>query len=356
MSGSESETIIIAVFEADVPPATVHRMHDLLGMNNGPDPRVRFHSPKLATFRTGGVDQALLDCLRCLPGVRKITELRQGTRLAGRQPGQARQPVVIRGGVTFGDGSLSVIAGPCSVESREQILEGAEYVASAGAKALRGGVFKPRTSPYMFGGLGERGLEYLALARERTGLPIVTEVLCVTQVELVSRYADVLQIGSRNMTNFPLLWEVGANSRGLPVLLKRGLAATLSEYLDAAEYVLLGRLSTNHAEPGVILCERGIRTYAPSVRFTLDIGAVPALREATHLPVIVDPSHAAGKRSLVPALARAAIAAGANGLLIETQVEPDRAWCDGEQCIDAGSFRTLMRDIQKFVSSEVPVE
>ena len=343
----EAETIVIAVFETDVPPATLHRVHELLGMSSGPDPRVRFHSPKLATFRVRMAEEPVLDCLRCLPGVRKITCLPPQRRLYSRLTGKPRQPVVLPCGAAFGDGKLCVIAGPCTVESREQIIEGAEMVAAAGARALRGGVFKPRTSPYMFGGLGERGLEYLAMARERTGLPVVTEVLCVTQVELVSRYADVLQIGSRNMSNFPLLWEAGANSRGLPVLLKRGLAATLNEFLEAAEYVLLGRLSTNHPEPGLILCERGIRTYSPALRFTLDIGAIPILQEQTHMPVIADPSHAAGKSSLVSALGRAAVAAGADGLLVETHVDPDSAWCDGDQSLDPATFALLMRDLHK---------
>lgn len=350
------DTIIIAVFEPDVPSATLYRMHELLGMANGPDPRVRFHSPKLATFKVIRAETALMDILRCLPGVRKIVDLPPERRLYSRLPGKPRQPVVLPSGTKFGDGSLSVIAGPCSVESREQIIEGAEMVAAAGAKALRGGVFKPRTSPYMFGGLGERGLEYLAMARERTGLPVVTEVLCISQVELVCRYADVLQIGSRNMTNFPLLWEAGANSRGLPVLLKRGFASTMSEFLEAAEYILLGRMSTNRVEPGVILCERGIRTFSPSMRFTLDIGAIPILQEHTHLPLIADPSHAAGKRSLVIALARAAIAAGADGLLVETHIDPDRAWCDGEQSIDPKTFAAMMGDLHRYVSQEVAVE
>jgi 3-deoxy-7-phosphoheptulonate synthase len=347
MSG-DKETIVIVILETGAPPATVYRLHELLGNFDGPDLRVRIHSPELITFRLDSIERTLVESLQYLDGVRQVVVLPPHNRLYSKRFSE-RRPVSVAGGANFGDGSLCVIAGPCSVESKEQIVSAAEVVAEAGARALRGGVFKPRTSPYMFGGLGEHGLEYLALARERTGLPVVTEVLCVNQVELVASYADMLQIGSRNMSNFPLLYQAGANSRGRPVLLKRGLAATIPEFLEAAEYVLLGRLSTGHAEPGLILCERGIRTFAPALRFTLDVGAIPLLKENTDLPVIADPSHAAGKRSLVPPLGRAAIAAGADGLLIEVHCNPDSAWCDGEQSVDPTSFRKLMADLNRYV-------
>lgn len=347
-----AETIIIAVFETAATPGALHRMRELLRMSEGTDPRVRTHSPRLVTFKADWPDEGVLHALRELPGVRKIIHLPPNRRLYSKVQGGARQPVKLADGAVFGDGSLCVIAGPCSVESREQVLLSAESVAAAGARALRGGVFKPRTSPYDFAGLGERGLEYLALARERTGLPVVTEALCISQVELVASYADMLQIGSRNMSNFPLLFEAGANSRGKPVLLKRGLGASISEYLEAAEYVLLGRLSTGHTEPGVVLCERGIRTFAPALRFTLDVGAIPLLKERTHLPVIADPSHAAGKRSLVPALGRAAVAAGADGLLVEVHFDADQAWCDGEQSVHPADFSNLMQDLRRYVQED----
>jgi 3-deoxy-7-phosphoheptulonate synthase len=237
------------------------------------------------------------------------------------------------GSLCIGAGHFGLIAGPCSVESREQILEVARAVRAAGATALRGGAFKPRTSPYSFRGLGEAGLELLAEARAATGLAVVTEVLAPEQATLVARHADVLQVGARNMQNFPLLEAVGET--GLPVLLKRSPSATALEFLLAAEYVL------NTGNPQVILCERGIRTFEDHTRFTLSLGIVPYLREETHLPVIVDPSHAAGKASLVPPLARAAVAVGADGLLVEVHSRPPKALSDGEQALTPEDFARL---------------
>jgi 3-deoxy-7-phosphoheptulonate synthase len=230
-----------------------------------------------------------------------------------------------------------VIAGPCAVESREVLLEIARAVRAAGAQVLRGGAFKPRTSPWAFRGLGREGLEMLADARAETGLPVVTEVMDTREVEAVERYADVLQIGSRNMHDFALLAEVGRCRK--PVLLKRGMCATIDEMLTSAEYVLAG------GNPDVILCERGIRTFEHATRNTLDLSAVPVLRERTHLPVVVDPSHASGKRSLVLPLARAAAAAGADGIMVEVHVRPGEARCDANQAIVPAELSEMMRDI-----------
>jgi len=259
-------------------------------------------------------------------------------RLASKE---FRERTVVKvGNVTVGAGGAVVIAGPCSVESREQVMEVARAVKEAGAHMLRGGAFKPRTSPYSFQGLGEEGLKYLREAGDAFGLPVVTEVLDPRHVNLVAEYADVLQIGARNMQNFPLLREVGRS--GKPVLLKRGFGSTIEELLSAAEYVLL------EGNDQVMLCERGIRTFERATRFTLDIAAVPVLKELTHLPVIVDPSHAAGKRSLVPPLAKAALAAGADGLIIEVHPKPEEALSDGPQSLTPEDFAALMRELRGF--------
>ena len=239
--------------------------------------------------------------------------------------------------------AVVVIAGPCSVESEEQIVAAARGVASAGARLLRGGAFKPRTSPYGFQGLGEAGLRLLAVAREETGLPVVSEVVATEDVELVARYADMLQVGARNMQNFRLLAACGRQPR--PVLLKRGLMATLDELLLAAEYVVA------NGNPRVVLCERGIRTFETSTRNTLDVSAVPILLERSHLPVIVDPSHAAGKREWVESLARAAIAAGADGLLVEVHPDPDRALSDGRQSLTIEAFAGTMRSLRRVAAA-----
>jgi 3-deoxy-7-phosphoheptulonate synthase len=241
------------------------------------------------------------------------------------------------GGLGFGSGRPVIIAGPCSVESEAQILAAAQAVKAAGATALRGGAFKPRTSPRAFQGLGVEGLRLLALAREATGLPVVTEVMDTAQVDLVAQYADVLQVGSRNMQNFALLRAVG--QAGKPVLLKRGLSATIDEWLSAAEYI------TAAGNEQVILCERGIRTFETYTRNTLDLSAAVAVRQRAPFPVIVDPSHAAGRCDLIPALARAALAAGADGLMIEVHPNPDQALSDAGQQLDFAAFQALMQDL-----------
>jgi 3-deoxy-7-phosphoheptulonate synthase len=238
-----------------------------------------------------------------------------------------------------GDGVAPVImAGPCAVESRSQLLSTAHAVKEAGAHILRGGAFKPRTSPYQFQGLGIEGLHLLAEAREATGLPVITEVMEPDMVDVVAEHADILQIGTRNMQNFPLLLAAGKHRQQRPVLLKRGLSATIDEWLLAAEYIVAA------GNPNVILCERGIRSYDPQTRNVLDLTCVPLLHELTHLPVIVDPSHATGRRELVPTMSRASIAAGANGLIIEVHPDPDKALCDGRQSITPAQLQTIARN------------
>ncbi len=249
-----------------------------------------------------------------------------------------RRKIVEVEGVRIGE-KFVVIAGPCSVESEEQIMTAAEIVKRAGADLLRGGAFKPRTSPRSFQGLGEEGLKLLRRAGDSFGLPIVTEVLDPRHVSLVSRYADMLQIGARNMQNFPLLREVGKS--GMPVLLKRGFASTVEEWLSATEYILM------EGDEEIVLCERGIRTFSSSTRFTLDISVVPVLREFTALPVIVDPSHAAGRREIVPPLAKAAKAVGADGIMVEVHPNPDEALSDGRQSLTLEQFERLMREMRK---------
>lgn len=242
----------------------------------------------------------------------------------------------------IGGAEFVVIAGPCSVESEDQIMRSAEAVAKAGAKLLRGGAFKPRTSPYDFQGMEEEGLKLLQKAKKATGLAIVTEVMGDRDVDLVAKYADVMQVGARNMQNFMLLKAVGKCGR--PVLLKRGLSSSIKELLMSAEYI------TAHGNPDVILCERGIRTFETATRNTCDISAIPVLNELTHLPVILDPSHATGKRSLVPAVSRAGVAIGADGLIIEAHPAPEKAISDGAQSLELSQFARMMEDLQPYIA------
>ncbi len=257
---------------------------------------------------------------------------------AGRKQSEGTTVVEVSG-IRFGGKETVIIAGPCAVESREQLFETARSVKSGGARVLRGGAFKPRSSPYNFQGLGEEGLKMLGEVKKETGMPIVTEVMDTRQVEMVSKYADMLQIGSRNMQNYPLLKEVG-HSR-LPILLKRGMMATIEEFLLAAEYIL------NQGNEKVILCERGIRTFETSTRNTLDLSAIPMLKRLSHLPVIVDPSHGTGIRWMVPPMSKAAIAVGADGLIIEVHYKPEEALCDGYQSLNIDEFGILMTDLKK---------
>ncbi len=279
-----------------------------------------------------------------LPGVARAIRVTQGYKLVSREFREdlaGKDTVVSLGGgaAKFGGGHFGVIAGPCSVESREQILEIAHAVKASGAACLRGGAFKPRTSPYSFQGLKEKGLELLAEAREATGLLIVTEVMDIQSLPIVCNYADVLQVGARNMQNFPLLAAVGATDK--PVLLKRGMASKLSEFLHAAEYIASNRAGTPHQDH-ILLCERGIRTFETATRNTFDINAFPVLRRMTHLPVVADPSHGIGIASDVPAITMAAMAAGADGMIVEVHNNPSEAWSDGQQSLTPAAFHALV--------------
>jgi 3-deoxy-7-phosphoheptulonate synthase len=272
------------------------------------------------------------------PGVDHLVPILKPYKLASLEYRRGERTVVEVDGRKVGGDHFATIAGPCTVESREVMLESARIVKEAGAQLLRGGAYKPRTSPYSFQGLGEAGLRLLAEAREETGLPIVTELMDVRDIEPVLEVADVIQLGARSMQNYALLTEVGRSD--VPVLLKRGLSATLEELLMAAEYVL------KEGNPNVMLCERGIRTYEPSYRFTLDLMAVPVLRELTHLPILIDPSHAAGRRSLVEPLSLAAAAAGADGVIVEVHPCPEEAVCDGPQALRAEQFADYLRKLE----------
>lgn len=274
--------------------------------------------------------------IRAMDGVDECMKILQPYKLAGRQFKPEPSKVDVRG-MSVGGNDLIVMAGPCAVESEEQILSTARAVRDAGATMLRGGAFKPRSSPYSFQGMGEEGLQLLAKARTQTGLPVVTEAMDPGHVELVAEYADMLQIGARNMQNFPLLKEVGGAGR--PVLLKRGMSATIEEWLMAAEYII------SAGNPDVILCERGIRTYETATRNTLDLSAVPVVKQLSHLPVIVDPSHGTGKWEYVAPMARAGVAAGADGLMIEVHPNPDQAVSDGPQSLKPDKFAQLMEDV-----------
>ncbi len=280
-----------------------------------------------------------------LPGVESVTPVTKPYKLASRAFAAERTSVRIgdAAGTAVGGGEPAVIAGPCSVEGEAMLLETARRVKASGARLLRGGAFKPRTSPYSFRGLGEEALELLVAARAETGLPVVTEVMDTRQVEVVAEHADVLQVGARNMQNFSLLDELGRIRR--PVLLKRGLSATVRELLMAAEYIM------SQGNGDVILCERGIRTFETATRNTLDVGAIAVLHRETHLPVVVDPSHAAGRADLVPSLAFAAVAAGADGLMVEVHPAPERALSDGDQSLDFDEFAALMTGVRRFAEA-----
>lgn len=277
--------------------------------------------------------------IRELPGVREVIHVSKPYKLVSRDF-HPESSVVEAGGVKFGDGQPPVlIAGPCTVESEEQMFAAARVVKESGAHMLRGGAFKPRTGPHSFQGLGVEGLKYLRQAGDAEGLPVITEVMRIEQLETVCRYADVLQIGARNMQNFDLLKEAGKS--GHPILLKRGMSATIEEFLSAAEYILA------EGNPRVILCERGIRTFEQTTRNTLDLSIVPLIREMSHLPIVVDPSHATGRRNLVGPMAKAAIVVGAHGIMVEVHPDPDRALCDGAQSLNGESFRVLVGELNR---------
>jgi 3-deoxy-7-phosphoheptulonate synthase len=273
------------------------------------------------------------------PGVDRVVPILKPYKLASAQIRHDQPSILSIGGRKIGGDHFALIAGPCTVESRDQLLTTAHVVRNAGATMLRGGAYKPRTSPYAFQGLGQEGLRLLAEAKAQTGLPIVTELMDARDLEPVLEVADVIQIGARNMQNYSLLAEVGRSQ--CPVLIKRGLSSTLDELLMAAEYVL------KEGNPNVLLCERGIRTFETAYRYTLDLTAVPVLKELTHLPVIVDPSHAAGRRSLVTPLSLAAAAAGADGIIVEVHPDPEHAICDGPQALVADGFAEYVEQVER---------
>ena len=283
---------------------------------------------------------ACLESVEAMPQVETAVRISAPYKFVSKEFRHERTQVKVNGH-NIGSDVFVVMAGPCSVESENQIMETAEKVAAAGAHLLRGGAFKPRTSPYDFQGMAEEGLKLLRKARLATGLGIVTEVMSDGDVDLVAEYADVLQIGARNMQNFALLKALGRVTN--PILLKRGMSSTIKELLMSAEYIVA------HGNPNVILCERGIRTFETATRNTCDIAAVAVLNELTHLPVIVDPSHATGKRSLVPALTRAAVAIGADGVIVEVHPHPEKAISDGAQSLDIPQFQAMMRDLEPYV-------
>jgi 3-deoxy-7-phosphoheptulonate synthase len=283
---------------------------------------------------------ACLESVEAMPQVEAVTRITAPYKFVSKEFRKEKTRIRVNG-TEIGGNEFVVIAGPCSVESEDQIMRAAEGVAKAGAKLLRGGAFKPRTSPYDFQGMEEEGLKLLQKAKKATGLAIVTEVMSDSDVDLVAQYADVLQIGARNMQNFMLLKALGKCGR--PILLKRGLSSTVKELLMSAEYIVA------HGNSEVMLCERGIRTFETVTRNTCDIAAIPALNELTHLPVILDPSHATGKRSLVPALARAGVAVGADGLIVEVHPAPEKAISDGAQSLDLAQFDRMMKELKPYV-------
>jgi 3-deoxy-7-phosphoheptulonate synthase len=289
-----------------------------------------------------GDTSACLESLEAMGQVEKAVRISAPYKFVSREFKPENTVIRVGSGVAVGGDEFIVMAGPCSVESEKQILESAELAAKGGAKVLRGGAFKPRTSPYDFQGMEEEGLKLLAKAREQTGLAIVTEVMSDTDVAMIAGYADVLQVGARNMQNFALLKSLG--HCGKPILLKRGLSSTIKELLMSAEYIVA------HGNPDVMLCERGIRTFETATRNTCDISAVPVLHELTHLPVILDPSHATGKRSLVPALSRAGVAVGAEGLIVEIHPNPSKAISDGAQSLDPALWFRMMKELEPYIA------
>jgi 3-deoxy-7-phosphoheptulonate synthase len=283
---------------------------------------------------------ACLESLEATPGVESAVRISAPYKFVSREFRPQRSAIKLNG-IEIGGDEFIMMAGPCSVESERQIMETAESVAAAGARVLRGGAFKPRTSPYDFQGLEEAGLKLLRKAKEATGLAIITEVMSDRDVDLIAEYADCMQVGARNMQNFALLKSLG--SCGRPVLLKRGMSSTIKELLMSAEYIVA------HGNPNVILCERGIRTFETATRNTCDIAAIPVLNELTHLPVILDPSHATGKRSLIPALSRAGVAIGADGLIVEVHPCPEKAVSDGAQSLTLSGFREMMTELKPYI-------
>jgi len=330
---------MLIVMTAQAVPADIERVCKKIE-SLGFRPHVMPGAQKTAIGITGNPGPVEPAEFEDLPGVAEAIRVSKPYKLVSREVKSENSIVYIKG-VPVGGDEPAFCGGPCSVESREQILESARAVKAAGAQLLRGGAYKPRTSPYAFQGLGEEGLRYLADAREETGLGIITEAIDVETFDLVEEYADCLQIGARNMQNFALLRRAGRSRK--PVLLKRGMASTLEEFLMAAEYIM------SEGNYNVILCERGVRTFADHTRNTLDLSVIPAVKSASHLPIIVDPSHGTGKRDKVLPLARAAVAVGADGLIVEVHPNPEKAISDGAQSLTLADFRAMMRQLRPYL-------
>lgn len=327
---------MLIVMKPDATEADVERVAERI-KEHGWEPHVMPGSGRTAIGMTGNKGPVNPAFFNSLPGVHDALPVTKALELTTLDA-HPEKTVVRVGDVAIGGGELAIIAGPCAVESHQQAFTIAEIVRRAGVKLFRGGAFKPRTSPHSFQGLGEEGLKILAEVRDVFGLKIVTEAMDESGLELVERYADMIQIGTRNMQNFPLLRRAGRSH--LPVLLKRGMAATLEEFLLAAEYIMV------EGNSRVVLCERGIRTFAQHSRNTLDLAIVPAIRRLSHLPVIADPSHGTGKAYMVPALARASVAVGADGLMIEVHDRPERALSDGEQSLSVDAFKRMIEEVR----------
>ena len=330
------------------PEATLQNINDVIEVIKGVglEAKVMEGSQQKIVGVIGDKTKMVSVPIDAMPGVEHSVAISKSYKLASREF-HPQSSIIDVSGIKIGGSEPIIMAGPCAVESREQLLEAAEIIKSGGAQFLRGGAYKPRTSPYSFQGLEEEGLKYLAEAREKTGLKIVTEVTTVEAIEKVATYADMLQIGARNMQNFGLLKEVG--KCGKPVLLKRGLAATLDEWLNAAEYIM------SEGNPNVVFCERGIRTYETYTRNTLDMSAIAAVKHLSHLPIIVDPSHGTGKWRMVKPMALAAIAAGADGLMMEVHPNPAKALSDGSQSLTPEHYRDVMeavKKLSKFIKDE----
>lgn len=328
---------MIVVMSGGATEAQIRGVLDRLRAGGLEGHRVRGDGRTVIGVIGSGVEALFEEKVEALPGVERVTRISKPYKLASREFQQANTVVKV-GNLEVGGRDLLVMAGPCSVESLDQMMETALAVKAAGATVLRGGAFKPRTSPYAFQGMGDMGLRILEQVREQTGLKIVTEVMEPNQVELVKEFADILQVGARSMQNFPLLRQIGRTTK--PVLLKRGMSATIEEWLMAAEYIMAG------GNFNVILCERGIRTFETAARNTLDLSAVPIVKHLSHLPVVVDPSHGTGKRHLVKPMSLAATAAGADGLMIEVHPNPDQATSDGPQSLDLPGFADLMDGVR----------
>jgi len=335
---------VIIITEAGIPQSTLDALREHLE-ERGVRTHVSHGTDRVVVGCIGDTSALDAGAVRRWPGVASVVPVRTPYRLASREFRAAPTlvPLGDAAGTTLGGRRVIVAAGPCSVEGAEMLIETAHGVRAHGAAMLRGGAYKPRTSPWAFQGLGAQGLSMLAEARAATGLPVVTEVMDPRHVELVAEHADMLQIGARNMQNYALLAEVGRVRR--PVLLKRGLAGTITELLLAAEHIMA------RGNELVVLCERGIRTYETATRNTLDVAAIPVLKRETHLPVIVDPSHAAGRADLVAPLAFAAVAAGADGLIVEVHPRPGEAWSDGDQSLTLDAFGAMMRTLQLFAEA-----